>query len=401
MLRFGKHHYLLIAGVLLAIVILSGLQFSYQRSKLIQYVRYVPTYDLRLYPPKVLVYSSITSEYLIDHARGIYEQGFDGLILTQLPVGWPGDYPELQKQTMLVRRGNAAAKKAGLITFLKIGIEQGDTPDWRDPAQWQRHMRTLASVSAWARHNGFAGIALDTETYHQEVWNNGITRNAVPDIKNILRKKGTETVQAIMHGFPNAEILVLPEGHLFSYTHRGPHKYALWIYFFDGMLLAHPRQGITLLAERTYTVSSQTKLKDYYYDIQGEIIADNVTEPWYWLSRCSIGLGMWPLGREYDDKRSLMSAADFQEQCNTALQYCPKYVWVYAHGLSWWQTDQGRKYRFNEREAALPRASNYQAYQNTLTKRRDPNLKMFYREIKYNKKYSYLDFLLEKIFIRL
>ncbi len=365
------------------------------------YARYLPTYDLNKYPPKVIVYSSITSEYLIEHARELRQDfGFDGFILLRLPSsGWPGNYQKLIPLTGIVRKGNQVCAANGIKNnFLKISFEQGDFPFWLDNKKWAADLKEIKAVCAWARQTGFAGIAFDTETYHKIIWNNGLPRNKVQGIERIIELRGQQTVKAVLAGFPDAEIIVMPEGHLFSYTTKGPHKYAYWIHFFNGMLKARPPRGINLFAERTYKVSDQLKLRQYYREIQGEIIGDNVSDPEYWLNKCSVALGMWPLGREYNDKRANLTTLEFDEQFNTAIQFCPKYVWVYAHGLSWWQTNKGSKYKFEPMEAALPTVKNISDYKKIILNSKKEDLKYYYKEIKYNKRYSYLNRIFDRLF---
>lgn len=365
------------------------------------YARYLPIYDINFYPPKVLVYSSLNLDYIAEHAAELKNKyGFDGFILTQTPVStWPGDYTELKKFTGAYKKANKIAAASGLKdNFLKIALDQGNIPLWQDDKQWAEDLKNIKKIAHWAKDTGFVGLAFDTEPYNKFIWHNGIKRNRLPNIEKIIEQRGRELVLAVMNGFPEAELLVFPEGHLFAYTKKQPNKYAYWINFFNGMLNAKPHQGLTLLCERMYTVYNQLRLRNYYNDIQGEIIADNIDDPGFWLTKCSIGFGMWPLGREYSDKRANLSPQEFNEQFNSAVQYCPKYVWIYAHGLSWWQFANGKKYGVDNYEATLPLVKDIADYKKIILRSKDENLKYFYKELKYNKKYSYLGRILEKAF---
>lgn len=388
------------AGVVLLLALLN--LKTYNLKYYFPYARFLPVYEIEKYPPKVIVYSSLGPEYIIDNAKKLtYDYGFDGFIFTRTPASsWPGDYDKLKNQKDLYRKANKVAAAEGLKTnFLKIALDQGSIPLWQDEKQWKKDLETIKNIAKFARETGFIGIAFDTEPYNKFIWHNGIKRNRLPDIEKLIERRGRQTVEAVLKGFPGAELIVFPEGHLFVYTRMNkPHKYHYWINFFNGMLNAKPEQGINLFCERMYNVTNQLKLKDYFYDIQGEIIADNVDDPGYWVNKCSISFGMWPLGREYADKRAKMTPVEFNEQFNTAAQYCPRYVWIYAHGLGWWEFSDGEKYGVSSYEAGLPVVKNLGEYQKIILRSKDENLRFFYKELKYNKKYSYLGRLLDKIF---
>jgi len=386
----------------MAIVMLLATK-SYDLDSFAKYTMFLPNYDIRKYPPKTIMFSSMTSEYLIDHAKEIkQQQGLDGFILNQLPASqWPGRYEEMVPLTDIIHRGNKASADAGMHdNFLKIALNKGSLPMWDDQVQWEIDFKELTKVAAWAKEVGFRGIALDTESYHKGTWDNGKKKNDIPNIKRIIKNYGQKTVEAILAGYPDAEILVFPIGNLYAYTNSSPNNYYYWIDYFNGMLNAKAPQGINLLSERTYYVANQFKLKSYYSDIKGEIIADFVDDPEYWLTKCSIGFGMWPLGKEdnYNDKKANLTPQEFFVQYNTALQYCPKYVWIFAHGLSWWQTDQGEKYKMAEYYPALSTVKNIKKYQKIITDTKNKKLKIFYKSLKYNRKYTYLNQILDKFF---
>jgi len=392
-------------ALILEIVVLAGLLLSFNSidlNKYLSYARYLPVYNVDDYPPKVIVYSSLDSQYIIDHADRLQrDYGFDGFIFARTPASdWPGDLPALEKQAGLYKKANRVAAANGIKNnFLKIALDHGELPLWQNEQQWQKDLTTVKKISRFAKKTGFRGIAFDTEPYKKFIWHNGIKRNRLPNIEKLIELRGRQLVEAVCQGYPEAEIVVFPEGHLFVYTQMSkPHKYHYWINFFNGMLSARPPQGINLFCERMYDVSSQLRLRNYYRDIQGEIIADNVDDPGFWLTKCSISFGMWPLGREYADKRARLSVREFDEQFNTATQYCSKYVWIYAHGLGWWQFPEGEKYEVSPYEAALPVVKNLKEYQQIILRSKDENLKYFYKQIKYNKQYSYLERFLEKIF---
>jgi hypothetical protein len=73
---------------------------------------------------------------------------------------------------------------------------------------------------------------------------------------------------------------------------------------------------------------------------------EHVEDPVFWKERCSIALGMWPLGKEYDNKAAHYSSLVFKEQFSQAVTLSPKYVWIYDHGASWFQLkrEEAEKY---------------------------------------------------------
>jgi len=384
--------------LILSIFSLSLVTYNYE--DYLNYSIYLPIYDPNIYPPRVVLYSSMSPRYLIENAKKMRDEyGFDGFIINSSPADpWFSGYKQLDELKSLYKEANKECAKWGIEhNFLKVAVDRG-IADWTDEKRWQEDLEKVRLTVAWAREVGFKGIAFDTETYNKKIFNNALTQNMIENLDQIIYQRANQVMTIILEEFPEAEFMVFPVGHLYAYDKKEPNKYYYWIDFYNGLVSTRPPQGITLITERAYKIASPQKIKDYYYDIQGEIMADHVEYPMYWLQECNIGFGVWPLGREYWDKRENLTATEFFTQLHTAAKYSSKYIFIYAHGHSWWQIEDGDKYGMRKDEAALPTVKNIESYKKMLLSLRNPDLKVFYRELKYNKKYSALNLLLENIF---
>jgi hypothetical protein len=123
--------------------------------------------------------------------------------------------------------GRAAAR--GITLWLGIGMSNYWNPqtpwaEWFDDATWTNtvlpNMRNLAGA---ARLLGFAGLAFDEELYAGKsgtpgdwIWNYPGNTHSELEVRGQARARGAQLMQAIVSGFPNAEIVDtgwrLPEG---------------------------------------------------------------------------------------------------------------------------------------------------------------------------------------------
>lgn len=357
---------------------------------------FLPRYPINAYPPKTLLYSAITPEYLKETAAfWRKEVGIDGFIITTLPSNWNNKPKELNKYLGVAREANKECRKNGIeANFIKIALGHGRLPDYFDDKSWQDVLYQINFVARFARDAGFKGIALDTESYSKLLWNSAKWPNRKYSKSKLKRKifqRGQEIMEEIVEVFPDAEVFVFPVGHLYAYTKKRPSKYELWIDFFNGLASVENQKGIVLGCERTYRVYRKNKLLHYYYDeIKGPIIGDNIDNPFFWYSKCSVALGSWPLGKSYGNKKAWYNPIFFNRQFRTMEMACPKYVWIYGHGSAWWQEKDSNKYRLHP-EAKLPTVRNIKKYYQVVRKSEEPSLKKYYYTVKHGRLPSLLE----------
>lgn len=129
-----------------------------------------------------------------------------------------------------------------------------------------------------------------------------------------------------------------------------PFAYEMWIDFYNGMASLKNKTGLVIASERTYAAFERNAVIRIYNLINRTMDA-NVQDRVFWKEKCSIALGMWPLGKSYTDKSARYSATAFQEQFEQAIKLSPKYVWIYDHGAAWYQLkkEEVERYTRNNR----------------------------------------------------
>ncbi|MBU0581091.1 MAG: hypothetical protein KKA19_07925 [Candidatus Margulisbacteria bacterium] len=360
---------------------------------------YLPRYYINDYPPKALLYSAITPEYLKDTAEFWAKKvGISGFIITTLPSNWYEPTENINQYFLITKQMNQICRNKGIdANFIRIGLGHRTLPDYFNDLKWGKILEKVKSVAKFAKATNFRGIALDTEAYTGELWNSSkgtLANYPKAELKKKIYQRGREIMQQIVQEFPEAELFVFPVGHLYAYTKKGSSKYELWIDFFNGLASIENERGIILGSERTYRIIQKNKLLHYYYDeIKGPIIGDNINNPNFWYEKCSIALGAWPLGKTYSDKSAWYNSFFFNRQFRTMEMTCPKYVWIYAHGSAWWQEKNIEKYRLHK-EAALPTVKNIQKYYAVVRKSKEASLKKYYYAVKYGRVSSILEIIL-------
>ncbi len=394
--RSQKLHVIILL-VLLAFIALSLIKWP--AAEYLDLTEYLPRYPLSQYPPRTIMYSSISLSYLKETAAFWHrETGMRGFIINTLRSNWYDDPRQLWAQERSARETNIECRKYGIdANFVKISFGLRTLPDYFDDTAWQKILLNCGEVARFAKKTGFIGIALDTESYTKVLWNSSkgtLARHPKDLLKAKIRQRGKEVMQAIIAAYPDAEIFLIPEGYLLSYETPGPSKYELWIDFVNGMLSVRNRNGIVLGCEAMYKLTNKNKLLDFYYR-EVPMFVDALEDPQFWIERCSIALGAWPLGREYDDKSGWYGPKTFGRQLRTMEMVCPRYVWIYAHGSSWWQEKDLKKYAMHP-ESALPTVKNIREYYAVVKESSDPLLKRYFYAVKYNKYPSILDIIREK-----
>jgi hypothetical protein len=85
---------------------------------------------------------------------------------------------------------------------------------WFDDAAWSEMIPTLAKIGTWTKALGFAGVAFDSEQYHQpqgmvdnSVWNYTGNTHTEAETRAQVRKRGGQIATALASPFPGCEFL--------------------------------------------------------------------------------------------------------------------------------------------------------------------------------------------------
>jgi hypothetical protein len=302
--------------------------------------------------PKVLLFSAIDGEYLADSLEHWgNDVGVNGFMMANV-ADWWSTKNEIFKNLDLLKKINAQGQQYNIDSnFIKIALGHSQLPLWTDDKAWAGVLDNVKNIAELIKQSGTKGIALDTEPYEASLFDTKAVRFKSTN-RDILKAKvyqrGKEIMQALTGVFPDIEVIILPEGSFYWFNpDQGSvaSAYELWIDFFNGMASVKNKKGIVVAGERTFHVTDRNSLNKVYNMINNTMI-EHVEDPVFWKERCSIALGMWPLGKEYDNKAAHYSPLVFKEQFSQAVTLSPKYVWIYGHGASWFQLkrEEAEKY---------------------------------------------------------
>jgi hypothetical protein len=303
--------------------------------------------------PKVLIFTTIDIRYLID-SIGFWgkEAPVNGFILSYVADWWTTK-EKLAENGADVKALNQRGAAYGIDSnFVKISLGYGRLPIWTDDVAWKQVTDNFKNIAEFVRATGTKGIAIDTESYEVPLFDAAADQyKSIP--RDVLRAKifqrGQQIMGSLTSAFPDIEIFVLPEGALYWFNpgEGSGAGFELWIDFFDGMASVKNRNGIILGSERTYSVLARDSLERPYRLID-RTMYQHSRDPQFWKEKCTIAIGMWPLGKTYSDKSSRYSAREFEGQFLQAASLSPRYVWIYDHGVAWFRMTPAEVSRYTE-----------------------------------------------------
>lgn len=302
--------------------------------------------------PKVLFFSALDTRYLSDTVRHWgKDRGVNGFMLAWVAQWWTPK-KEMFKNLKVLKDINRKGAKYGVDSnFIKVAIGYRELPVWTDDAAWADIVNNFKNIAELVKKSGTRGIAIDTEWYNDAALFDPSAAKYKAIDKDMLRTKvyqrGKEIMTTLTKVYPDIEVIVLQEGnyHWFVSKNKG---YEMWIDFYNGMASVKNKKGIVLGVERTYSLLDKASLTKEYSQIN-ETMQKYAEDPAFWNERSSIAVGVWPVGKSYEDKSARYSAADFQSQLSYAMALSPRYVWIYGNGAAWFQLNKRevRKYTSN------------------------------------------------------
>lgn len=300
--------------------------------------------------PKTLIWNYVDVDELRANAKVWHDvKGIDGFIFCFVsggtgavgPPRWhsgpelvAGIYKDLP-QTV------TALREAGVdCNFVHAGVDLPNW-DWFDDDQMALTLSTFRALARIAKASGCVGVALDTEPYHQQanyrnqLWDpRGYPDHKRIDLKQRVRAVGADVARVILEEFPEAEILMIPEGaYISAWSPEGVPWFDLWMDFFNGLSSRKPPKGIVIMCSSTYTRTDVIGVASLYGLVNGLTMAMS-DDPMWFRSKCSLALGA-----NVDFVRT--SAEEFARQWET-MRYCsPRYAWIFGYEAKFWQLPEG------------------------------------------------------------
>lgn len=288
-------------------------------------------------PPETLIWTYTDLEELRANARTWHEvKGIDGFIFCMINgVGvprWTSGAETIQSIHGALPRTVEALRARGITAnFVHAGIDDAGW-DWHDESRTSRIVPTFRALGGIARASGCRGVAIDTEPYScgRKLWDpTAYPPDRRDGLRERVRRTGAEIMAAILAAFPEAEILVLPEGGYIAMRNSpGGHLvYEMWMDFFNGLIGPRPPGGITVLCECAYNTTTPTEIAFLDGATRGYVQA-KCDDPLYWIEKCSLGFGALLSLKAADPTDR--SVADFARQWGTMSRLSRRYRWVFA-----------------------------------------------------------------------
>jgi hypothetical protein len=352
-------------------------------------------------PPKTLLFSPITPEYLQATAADWQATGFDGFLLSGIMSNWADDIWATDGDSLTrgaddktfqrLKECNEVCRKAGIEdNFIKIAF-YSHVPLWTDEAAWKSACRNFFEAARFARETGCRGIALDIEYVGEQYeldWEGyDYQTYSQCQLQTAAIGRGRELVQAMLEAFPEMVFLHLPEG----ITYYGPLASNLFSGMVQAMAKANAEGGMYLLTEASYDMTSTLGLIHYARTIESKVLdVLDKSSAEYWKKNGGIALGGWPLGYyrkildeqgkfigwsgkqekfgneivgSYADKSSRFPVEEFRAQYAGLLLGSDRYCWIYGHGATWWHYSEEEARKFGDnKNARLPVDENLDGY---------------------------------------
>ena len=338
--------------------------------------------------PKILMFAPVPVQYVIDNVNYWADSlSIDGFIIGNVCT-WYSTQTELEEKTVIIAEFNRICKEHSIkYNFLKIALGYREFPIWTDSLKIQLQLEKFAFIADWAKKVGFYGIAFDTEPYTVSLWNPDDERfKLIPEkeLTDDIYEFSKKLSYAIISNYRDCSVIILPEGEYFEQK-KFDKGYSLWNYFFEG-LNGGDLSEIIVGCEMTYKITNPAKIEKYNSELLEAFNSD------YWekgklVKNIKFTFGSWPLGfyknvkipstgkriflnknlkkmkNSYGDKSPNYTPEEFETQLEEFRKYSPEWIWIYAHGASWWQLDT-LKYEniWNPENQSLPVCEDFQEY---------------------------------------
>ncbi len=272
----------------------------------------------------------VTKRFDQEDARYWANVGIDGFFVLRAVTDWTksvGNDESSEVYGRLRRFQQIYASQGVAYNFLDISapLKSSQPFGWTPPEidTVVGHFREAAHL---ARFAGFEGISLDLEPYQSGFW---AVDPAFPNKKIIVYQAGRRIGAAIKQEFPNAEIIVIPE--VANMVAGGMRNvYMLSPVFLQGLVEASFR-ALILGSEYSYRAAAPQIVVPSIMKHHVPLLTSAGVAP----GTTSVAIGLWPLGKTYNDKSASETPQSFARRLGLAFAAGQPYVWIYGHGSSW------------------------------------------------------------------
>ena len=286
--------------------------------------------------PKTVVFTASPDE-ILEEAEGWVHGGVNAFFVYPVVREWshdiwavdgkPWTIGESDEMLQKTRRANELCRALDADTFLKVAF---DHPfEWFNDVAWQRIENNFRQLAIFSRDSGCTGLTLDIEYINEQYsfdWEGydyiGYTRE---DLVRKVRARMTDVIAACYDEWPEMVLLTFPECGL----SLGGHIHAAWL---EEAARRDAPGGIHYCTESTYICPNIRYVFAYAWRAHALFNRFLSKQAWdYWTNRCSVCLGVWPIGSdEYKGPTPQLSQDEFRQNLAGSLMASARYNWLYS-----------------------------------------------------------------------
>lgn len=288
-------------------------------------------------PPRTIVFS-VGPEELEADAEAWVAHGVTAFFLDFIAREWSSDIwardgkpwtiGESDESFQAAKRANAKCAALGAETFLKVSFD--NYFEWFNDLMWQQAYHNFRQFAIFARETGCTGLALDIEYVGEQYrfdWD-GYTYEGYTkaDLANTIRERMTRVAGILYDEFPDMVFLTFPEQGL----GLGSIIHTAW---FEEAARRNAPGGVHYCTEHTYRDTSIRNVFAYTWALNDLFHRLLTPRAWqYWQDRCSIAIGLWPFGFNYQNVfEPGLTVEQYRQGYAASLMVSQRYNWIYSH----------------------------------------------------------------------
>ena len=287
--------------------------------------------------PKTIVFS-VGPEELEADAEAWAAHGVTAFFLDFIAREWSSDIwaqdgkpwtiGESDELFQAAKRANAKCASLGAETFLKVSFDHYF--EWFNELMWQQAYHNFRQFAIFARETGCTGIALDIEYVGEQYrfdWEgysyDGYTK---ADLADKIRERMTRVAEILYEEFPDMVFLTFPEQGL----GLGSIIHNAWL---EEAARRNAPGGIHYCTEHTYRETNIRDVFAYVWALNDLFHRQLTPRAWqYWQERCSIAIGLWPFGFNYQNVfEPGLTVEQYRQGYAASLMVSTRYNWLYSH----------------------------------------------------------------------
>jgi len=323
--------------------------------------------------PKIIAYQAAPNDYFNTEADRV-AQIYDGFFFNigAWDQGIPANIgilpatPSVTDWMDRVGENLIHLNEAGVTENL-LGVSFSSEAPWPSPETLlsegyrEKMAAHFGSLGKAAKELGFRGVSIDLEyPYPRYELDHEIytyDKYSVEDLLRSSRDQGRAVMSALLDGFPEAVVFVLP-GTL--WTRPIDREYLMGA--IEAMAERDAPGGMHLGYERAYTLYEYPLTQvaiPRVGDLEAQVLLRGEMLD-YWKRRCTVAPGVWPThmvetgGKDYPQKPWKEELAELRNQMEILRTVAKRYIWSFSGQPLWYLHDSEVEERYGLKKQTLP-----------------------------------------------